>query len=217
MDTLITHLQLFGIGFSFGIAGPCLLICTPIIVTYAAASHRRWPQTLYKILIFLSGRLFAYMVMGCLAGLSGTVLRRYTDSNLVAFFKPLSGAVSIAFGIMLLTYREHADCPYRKFDKNIYGAGSLFLLGLAIGAAPCAPLLAVLFNIVLISKGAIQGLAYAFSFGLGTLISGTVAIVALTGLVKWIPSAFFKTEWSGLIFRIICAALLILFGVRLII
>ena len=75
IGTVITHLQIFGIGFSFGIAGPCLLLCTPVIVAYAAASHRNWIATLSNIFVFLSGRLFAYMVLGYLAGFSGTVLR----------------------------------------------------------------------------------------------------------------------------------------------
>jgi len=217
LNTFITHLQIFGMGFSFGIAGPCLLICTPVIVAYAAASHRNWAQTLSNIFIFLSGRLSAYLVLGYLAGLSGTVLRHFTDSNLSIFFKPLGGAVSIAFGILLFTYKERADCPYKKFNKSVYGAASLFLLGFSIGMAPCAPLVAILFNIVLLSKSAFDGLSYAFSFGMGTLASGIIVISALTGAVKWIPAKFLKSEISNLVFRVICAALLILFGIRLII
>jgi len=215
MDTLITHLQIFGIGFTFGIAGPCLLICTPVMVAYAAAGHRDWFQTLSHIFVFLTGRLFAYMVLGYLAGLSGTVLRHFTDSNLAIFFKPLGGAVSIAFGIMLLTYKEHADCPHAKFNKSIYGITSLFLLGFSIGVVPCAPLVAVLFNIVLLSKCAADGLAYAFSFGMGTLLSGMIVISALTGIAKWIPAKLFRSGAGNLIFRAICSALLILFGIRM--
>ena len=215
MDTLITHLQIFGIGFSFGIAGPCLLVCTPIIVAYTAASHRGWGQTLSHIFVFLTGRLFAYLVLGYLAGLSGAVLRHFTDSNLSIFFKPLGGAVSIAFGIILLTYKEHADCPYAKFNKSVYGIASFFLLGFSIGAVPCAPLVAILFNIVLLSKCAVDGLTYAFSFGMGTLLSGMIAISAFTGIVKWIPAKLLKSKTGDLIFRVICAALLILFGIRM--
>lgn len=217
MDTLITHLQIFGIGFSFGIAGPCLLVCTPIVVCYTAANHRNWAETLSNIFIFLSGRLAAYMVLGYLAGLSGTALKHFTDSNLSIFFKPLSGVVAIAFAILLFTYKEHADCPGAKFNKNTYSRGGLFLLGFSIGAVPCAPLVAILFNIVLLSKCALDGLAYAFSFGMGTFASGIIMISALTGALKWIPDKFFKSKVSNLVFKIACAILLVLFGIRLII
>ncbi|MFH0763526.1 MAG: sulfite exporter TauE/SafE family protein [Candidatus Omnitrophota bacterium] len=217
MDALITHLQIFGIGFTFGIAGPCLLVCTPIIVAYTAASQKGWADTLSDVFIFLSGRLSAYLLLGYLAGLSGTALRHFTDSNLSIFFKPLSGAAAIAFGVLLLTYKEHAGCPGAKSRKSVYGKSGLFLLGFSIGVVPCAPLVAILFNIVLLSKCALDGMAYAFSFGLGTLASGIIVISALTGAVKWIPAKLLKSGASNLVFKAICAALLILLGIRLMI
>ena len=217
LNLLITHLQIFGIGFSLGIAGPCLIICAPVICAYTAASHKNWRQSASNIFVFLSGRLFAYLILGYLAGLSGTALRHFTDSNLSVFFKPLSGVVTIIFGVALLLHKKETDCCRKEFSESAYCFGSLFLLGFSIGMAPCAPLIAILFNIAMMSKSALDGLAYAFSFGMGTLFSGMIAISVLTGFVRWIPSSLVRSERSNLIFRIICAALLIILGIRLMI
>ena len=55
----LTLLQLFGIGFAFGMAGPCLFSCTPILMAYIAGSNRRYKDALANIFIFLFGRLAA--------------------------------------------------------------------------------------------------------------------------------------------------------------
>ena len=80
VNFLITHLQVFGIGFSFGMAGPCFLLCTPILITYITGSKKNWADAFKDILSFLSGRLIAYIALGFLAGLSGSVLKNFTSS-----------------------------------------------------------------------------------------------------------------------------------------
>jgi len=57
-------------------------------------------------LIFLCGRLFAYLVLGYLAGLSAAILRRFAISGLNVFLKPLGGVIIIVLGILILFAKE---------------------------------------------------------------------------------------------------------------
>jgi len=90
------------------------------------------------------------------------------------------------------------------------------MLGFIIGVFPCAPLLALLLEITLISKTALDGMFYALFFGLGTFISGFIVIGGLSGILTWLPTKILKSKRSNLIFRIICALLLIWLGLDLI-
>lgn len=216
-NAFITSLQLFGIGFSFGIIGPCFLTCTPILITYIIGSKKRWREALADTLIFLSGRLLAYLILGILAGYSAAVLKDFTTSGLALFFKPLAGTISILFGISVIVHKADSHtCECGPAHNKAYSTGGLFALGFAIGITPCAPLLALLFEITLISKSALDGLYYGLSFGLGTALSGFIVVGALSGIVTWFPIKMLKSESGNFVFRIICGLLLMLFGLSLI-
>jgi len=223
LDSIITHLQIFGIGFSFGIIGPCLLVCTPVLITYIVARQRSWADIIKDIITFLSGRLAAYIALGFLAGLSGSLLRNFTSSGISSHFKPLAGAVTILFAFIILLNRdnfERACVPGKKACQAPYNKmlnfGGVFTFGLLIGISPCAPLMALLFDIVLMSKGAIDGMLYALSFGLGTFLSGFITVGIIAGLLTRIPAAFVKSKAANTIFKTICALLLIALGLGLI-
>lgn len=216
MGTLITYLQIFGIGFSFGIIGPCFLACTPILITYVVGSKRTWADVSKDIVTFLSGRLIAYMALGFLAGLSGSILRQFTSSGLSLYFQPLAGAVTIFFALIILLNRDNYECSCPAKQGKLWNYGGIFAFGLLIGLSPCAPLLALLFDIVLISKNALDGMFYALSFGLGTFLSGLITVSIIAGLLTRIPAAFIKSKKVNIIFKIACSALLIALGVGLI-
>ena len=212
----ITYFQLFGIGLSFGVAGPCFFSCTPFFITYLAGKKLKWGQGLIEALVFLCARLFAYLVLGYLAGLSAAILRQFGSSSFILFLKPLSGIIIIILGILMLFAKEPAFCGHRLAGGKVYAFSSLLTLGFIMGISPCAPLLALLFEITIISKTALQGLLCALSFGLGTFISGFIIIAGLSGLIVWLPRKVLKSNLSLLIFRIICALFLILLGINLI-
>jgi len=216
LNSLITHLQIFGIGFSFGVIGPCFLVCAPVLVTYVVGSKRSWPDVFKDVLTFLSGRLVAYAALGFLAGLSGSLLRQFTSPNVSYYSQPLAGAVTIFFAFIILLNKDNFEhtcqTPYRK----ILNFGGIFTFGLLIGLSPCAPLLALLFDIVLMSKNAFDGMLYTLSFGLGTFLSGFITVGVITGLLARIPAAFVKSKTVNIVFKTICAALLITLGLGLI-
>lgn len=216
-STFITSLQLFAIGFSFAVAGPCFLTCTPILLTYVVAADKKWPKILANIFIFLSGRFLAYLILGCLAGLSSGVLNRFLSSNYSIILKPLGGLISIILGVFIL-FNKDSDNFFCKLAQNrMAGFGNIFILGFIVGISPCSPLIALLFEVALISKTALTGLFYLSAFGLGACLASLIIIAVLTGLLKGLSVKIFKSKTSNAAFKIICALLLILLGINIII
>jgi sulfite exporter TauE/SafE len=212
LGTFITHLQIFGIGFSFGIIGPCFLSCTPFLAAYLGASKRTYKQSFLDIFIFLSARVLAYAVIGALAGASAMLLKSFISSYALFLLRPLAGLISILLAIFILINNKKAGSGCAIPHKKIYGLAGVFGLGFAIGITPCGPLLALASQITLISKNALEGALYALSFGLGTFLSGFLVATALAGMFTWLPLKLLKTPKSDFVFRVACAALLILFG-----
>jgi sulfite exporter TauE/SafE len=215
-NTAVTYLQLFGIGIGFGLAGPCLLVCAPVLITYIAGRQISWRQALSDIFVFLSGRFLAYIILGYLAGLSGIILRRFSDLNSIPFFKALGGIIIMLLGVYVLMGKEPLPWLHKHKANTIFKFGSLFILGFIIGLFPCAPLLALLLEIALVSKSAFDGMLYALFFGLGTFISGFIVIAGLSGILTWLPVKLLKSRKSNLIFRVICALLLFWLGLNLV-
>ena len=212
----LNYFQLFAIGLSFGFSGPCFLSCTPFLLTYLAGKKLKWGQGLIEALVFLSARLFVYLILGYLAGLSAILLRKFGNSQFIAYLKPLGGVFIIILGLFILFSKESGFCGNRFLVGKIFTFGSLFILGLIMGISPCAPLLLLLFEITIIAKTAFQGLLCGFSFGLGTFISGFVVIAGLSGVISWLPARFLRSKISLLTLRIICVLLLVLMGLTLV-
>ena len=219
MNTPVTCLQLFWIGFSFNIVGPCVLVCGPILLTYVAGNKKSLRASILDVSIFSLGRLSAYIVLGYLAGLSGEFLRRLIGSSSFGiFFKPLAGMISIILGFVILFNRNgfgKHECPESRAGK--YGTAGLFLLGLAQGAVPCAPLTALLFEIALMSKSALHGAEYALSFGLGTFLSGILIFGIISGAMSVFAKNIIRSKEANIVFKLLAAILLISLGVSLII
>ena len=208
----IALLQVFALGLGLGFTGPCLFYCLPIILTFTSGIQQEYKKSLTDILVFFCGRLSAYILLGCLAGISGMLLRRIINSNLAAYLNPLAGLITIGLGIFVLFNKKTTEgkCARESGKAGVFGG--LFLFGFIIGISPCAPLLVLLFEIALISKNALQGALYGLSFGLGTFISGTIIAAGFTGLLIWWPEKFLKSKGARLVLRIVCALVLILFG-----
>ncbi|MDD5129087.1 MAG: sulfite exporter TauE/SafE family protein [Candidatus Omnitrophica bacterium] len=211
MGSLI-FLQLFGLGLSFGFTGPCFFSCVPFLVTYLAGRNLQWKQGLKEALIFFCARLLAYLALGLLAGLSAALLKRFNASGFIFFLKPIGGLIVIALGALILLNKGQFCCSCKFPVNKTFTFGSLFILGFIAGISPCAPLMALLFEITIISKGALEGALCAFSFGLGTFVSGFIIIAVLSRTISWFPLRLLKSELSLFVFRVICSLFLILLG-----
>jgi len=212
-SNLITSLQLFTIGFSFGIVGPCFLSCTPILLTYIAAADTKTSKILGNIFIFLSGRLLAYLILGCLAGASSAILNRFLSSHYSAILKPLGGLISIILGVFILLSKKSDNLFCKIAQNRLAGFSNIFVLGFIVGISPCAPLITLLFEIALISKTALSGFVYALSFGLGVCLSSFIVVGILAKVFSGIAARFFKSRISDIVFKLACAFLLIVLGI----
>ena len=105
----IALLQVFAIGLGLGFTGPCLFYCLPIILTFTSGAQQEYKKSLVDILVFFYGRLSAYILLGCLAGMSGALLRRFINSNLAIYLNPLAGLISIGLGVFVLFNKKTAE------------------------------------------------------------------------------------------------------------
>jgi sulfite exporter TauE/SafE len=216
MNAAITHLQLFAIGLSLGFAGPCLLTCAPLIVTYIAGRRISFLQSIRDILIFLSGRLLAYIALGYAAGFFAPYIRLVANKVFLPWLRLLASVIIILMGIYVAIGENLLNkiCPARLSKAT--GISSLFLLGVIIGLSPCPPLMALLIELAIISKNGLDAVFYALSFGLGTFIAGFLTLGVLCGFFSGLAAKIFHSRKTNLTFRIVCAALLILLGLNLI-
>ncbi len=215
VNTTITYFQLFGIGFSLGIAGPCLLTCAPLLVTYIAGRRISFLEGFRDILTFLCGRFFAYLALGYIAGFSGSYLRVLASGVFTSWLRLLAGAVIILMGIYIGLGQNVLNkiCPARL--SKVSGISSLFLLGIIIGVSPCPPLVGLLVELAMISKNGLDALFYTLFFGLGTFIAGLLTLGVLSSLFSWLPAKIFNSTKIKFTFRILCALLLVLLGLNL--
>ena len=215
-STLLTCIQLFGIGLSFGIAGPCIIGCTPMIIAYLSGKQAGRGVTISDIIIFLSGRFTAYLALGWLAGISGALLKRWSNFFPKALLHSFAGVFIIMLGVLIWTAKDPSSNTCRCMNNKKINFGGLFAAGVFAGIFPCAPLLALLFEIALMSETALNGIFYAMCFGLGTFISGFIVIGCLAGVLIWLPKGLLKSQKWKMIFRAVYSALFILFGVWII-
>ena len=217
LNSIITHLQIFGIGFSFGIAGPCFLFCAPVLITYLLGRRQRLFKMLGSVLVFCIGRLAAYLLLGALAGLSGSMVRRFIEPGVVAYIaNPLAGVISITLGLFIIINKNSSDRACGSKAAKTCNSGGLLALGFVMGISPCGPLTMLLAEIALISKSALEGMSYAFSFGMGTLLSGIITVGAVMGIAGGVVEKFLRSEKAAKTFSILCASLLILLGLYLV-
>ena len=85
-----------------------------------------------------------------------------------------------------------------------------------MGIAPCGPLLALLLEIALMSKNALQGLVYAGSFGAGTFLSGMITVGVASGLFAHAAGRYLKSSRAQALCRALCALILAALGIMLI-
>jgi len=208
-------LILFLNGIFFG-AGPCMVSCGPLILSYCVGTKRNLKESLKVWLMFSLSRLVVYIALGIIAGIfSQIALERFYSARLTDVLFICAGAFILIMGIIMFFDNkiEHNLCKtfQAKFiQKNKYAA---ILLGLITGILPCGPLLGILFFIALISKNYLEGAIFSFSFGLGTFLSPLFILVVFAGAVPKLLAAKPKIY---LIFKRISALVICYLGLSLI-
>lgn len=216
-DAPVAGFQLFAVGLAIGLSGPCLITCGPALVVYFSGRQEGPRSTLLSLGIFLVGKGMACAVLGALAGAGAAYLQVVQRPALSA---ALHGAVAVLIMFMgLMVYFDRGLVRWCKGTGQVrrLGRASLFFLGVALGASPCPPLIAVLSEITLISGSAAQGLVYGAAFGLGNMVAGLLAIGSACGLMTWLPGRLLSGSRERLvILRKACGVGLVLLGIWLI-
>jgi len=158
-------------------------------VSYICGAGKRPHEGLITYTLFSAARIIVYIVLGlCIfyigrVGLDALAARYYNYIYILAgFFLMLIGAHFILGRRMEL---KPFNIIYRHIVKG--DTRNTVLLGIAYGLLPCAPFLAVLSYIGLVSNNVMQNIIYAVVFGAGTFVSPlllvSVAAGALGGIV----------------------------------
>jgi cytochrome c-type biogenesis protein len=211
------YLGAFAGGLFYGLA-VCTSSCLPYVASYIAGTNAGFRRGVTLTLLFSSGRIMAYALIGAVVGLfssaftlavSGTAFSPFQIYSSLAF-----GIVSIIIGaIILVKAKSPHNCKIES-TQNMIAAKKIsrfgvnfgaFSLGLSRGLVLCLPLIMLLLYAIPFSNP-IGSMALAVLFGLGTTIS---PILLLGGVTGWLlnKAPLFR-KWIS-----ICgAAILIVLG-----
>jgi sulfite exporter TauE/SafE len=173
-----------------GLAGSlhCAGMCSPL----AMAVTRNKPFLISSIL-YNSGRIFIYALLGALAAAMGAFIHLSSYQQLISI---LLGCIFILAGFsfqnMRVLFIDKAIVSFTSKLKKAFGVvisqksgATTFLLGMINGMLPCG-LTYLALSACLILPSASEGFLFMISFGLGTwpVMIGTIKLIGLaqTGL-----------------------------------
>lgn len=207
-------------GFAVGF-GHCIGMCGPIVVAMSLQSPGQ--HHLLRHLLYNTGRITTYTLLGGIVGVSGSLTR------LAAHTLGLQKAVMVGTGLMIIatglamagwlpmgrlfptTASDDGFVArgYRRLIRASRQPATCFPLGLLLGLLPCGPIYTALLSAARLAMenhnpiaGFLTGASAMCAFGLGTFPA--LIIVARMTSVRWIRS-------RALIYRI-GAILITLFG-----
>ena len=193
-------------------SGPCLGICAPVLVSYTAIHKKTFKDSFFSYLIFSSGKLLGYCILGILCTFGVKIIASPLGAKYLGLIDPFVGCFIILIGITTIFYKGNKlNLGCRWIHKgNIRNVG---ILGFLIGLAPCLPLLGILNYIVLVSGSFFSTIGFCIVFGLGTIISPLFLMVMLSGRLA---EVFSKNDKSKIIIRILCGGIIIFLGGKII-
>jgi sulfite exporter TauE/SafE len=201
------YLGAFAGGLLYGLA-VCTASCLPVVTGYIAGIGAGFSKGVKVTLIFNSGRILAYTLIGALIGLFGGLFRVFVSESAISPFQIYSsfafGVVTIVIGAAIL-FRARKPCDCNS-ERNSAGAlwkvgqfgvdFGAFSLGLSRGLVVCPPLIALLLYSLTFTSP-IGSVVIALLFGLGTALSPMILFGGVTGWLlgkaplfrKWISFA----------------------------
>jgi sulfite exporter TauE/SafE len=210
------YLESFAVGLLYGVVF-CTSACLPYIASYIAGIGADFRKGIIVTLIYNSGRITAYALIGGLIGVFSGVFRLFVSEASISPFQEYSSyafsIVTIAIGISILIRNRSPSCDcksednknldikkHRRFDVRA------FSLGLSRGLIICPPLVMLLLYSVPFATP-IDSFAVAVLFGLGTAVS---PLLLLGGVTGWL---FNKAPLFRKWISIAGAAILIILGI----
>ncbi|MDD5282232.1 MAG: sulfite exporter TauE/SafE family protein [Candidatus Omnitrophica bacterium] len=203
--------------------GPCLFICIPLVLPYIAGSAQAsgapvWKSGIKLALVFSLSRLLAYSMLGFFSVIFYKFVFGVIGTKGV-YLQVLLGILIIIIGLFHLLNIKNLSlsnplCKFLSLRFTERHKFNMFLFGILAGFSACPPLLAVLTYIAATARNPFWGLLGGFAFGLGTIITPLIPLGALAG---FIIDKIKKFPYVFTIVRGISAAILIYFGLRLVI
>jgi sulfite exporter TauE/SafE len=185
----------------------CTSACLPYIASYIAGIGAGFRKGIIITLIYNSGRITAYALIGALIGVFSGVFRLFVNEASISPFQEYSSyafsIVTIAIGISIILKNRSPSCDCNLQDnkssevkKNGRFDVRAFSLGLSRGLIICPPLVMLLLYSVPFAAP-IDSFAVAVLFGLGTAVSPLLLLGGVTGWLlnkaplfrKWISIA----------------------------
>jgi thiol:disulfide interchange protein DsbD len=213
------YLGAFAGGLLYGLV-VCTASCLPYIASYIAGIGAGFRKGIAVTVIFSSGRIAAYALIGAIVGLFSGLFRLFVSETAISPFQVYSsfafGFVTIIIGISVLFKLRSPKCECTlQNSKSLMATGKkgrfgfdfgAFSLGLSRGLILCPPLIALLIYSLPFASP-LGGVGLAVLFGLGTALS---PILFLGGVTGWLlnKAPLFR-KWVS----IAGAAILILLGI----
>jgi len=188
----------------------CTASCLPYIAGYIAGVGAGFRKGVAITVIFSSGRVAGYALIGGLVGLFSGLFRLFVSNTAISPFQMYSsfafGIVTIIIGASVLIKFKSPSCEFKTMDnKNLVSQGKgtrfgfdfrAFSLGLSRGLIICPPLIALLIYSLPFSNP-LGSVGLAVLFGLGTALSPTLLLGGVTGWLlnkaplfrKWVSLA----------------------------
>jgi cytochrome c-type biogenesis protein len=203
------YLGAFAGGLLYGMV-VCTASCLPYIASYIAGIGAGFRKSVGITLIFNSGRVAGYALIGGLIGLSSALFRLFVSTAVISPFQIYSslafGIVTLIIGASILLKYKSPSCNFSPADsKKLVVLGKTgrfgfdfraFSLGLSRGLIICPPLIALLIYSLPFSNP-IGSIVLAVLFGLGTALSPMLLLGGFTGWLlnkaplfrKWVSIA----------------------------
>jgi sulfite exporter TauE/SafE len=193
------YIEAFTVGVLYGLAF-CTSACLPYIASYIAGIGAGFRKGVLVTLIYNSGRIVAYALVGGLIGILSGVFRFLVDEAAFSSFQQYSsyafGIVTIAIGASIFQKNRLNSCqcnsndtqqPAKTTGKSKRFDLRAFSLGLSRGLVVCPPLLLlILYSLPFAAP--VDTFAVAILFGLGTALSPILLLGGITGwLLKKAP------------------------------
>lgn len=207
-------ISLFLLGVTFG-SGYCLASCGPVILSYVAGTKNSIFKSLWAYMLFSSARVLSYIGVSFFVFFIGKFAAERFLGGFSRYLLAAGGCFIILTGLSVGFPGKGKFSFWRFLEKNILGdeRRNIFILGLIIGFLPCAPLLAVLSYIGLVSKSWLDNLIYSSIFGMGTTVSFLLLFVLLAGVIPaWLSNQKYRD-----IFNFVCGLVIVLLGVQLVV
>lgn len=212
---------MIAIAFMIGLAGSlhCLGMCGPIAFALPVRTANTWIK-FYKYLLYNSGRVFTYGMLGLVVGMAGKGLAMAGLQEIISVGTGVMIIVSVLviyfpFKIHFISLVFHPAKEKLKSAFHFYfqktGLASLLMLGVLNGLLPCGMVYMAMMG-ALTTGNAFSGAMFMIAFGLGTV--PMMLIISLSGSLlnmKW-RSLFNK---ATPVLACILAALLIMRGLNM--